>query len=100
MPYLQALGVNVIYLNPIFKARSNHRYDTGDYEQIDPLLGTEQDLAELCSAADRLGIRLILTVSSAIPALTAAISIFAIVIRRRERPSRQRSGIFALEQLV
>lgn len=60
LPYLQALGINVIYLNPIFKARSNHRYDTGDYEQIDPLLGTEQDLAELCSAADRLGIRLIL----------------------------------------
>lgn len=60
LPYLQELGVNVIYLNPIFKARSNHRYDTGDYEQIDPLLGTEQDLAELCGAADRLGIRLIL----------------------------------------
>ena len=38
--YLESLGVTCIYLNPIFSARSNHRYDTGDYMKIDPMLGT------------------------------------------------------------
>ena len=39
LPYLKSLGVTHIYLNPIFKAYSNHRYDTGDYLTVDPLLG-------------------------------------------------------------
>lgn len=57
---LASLGTGVIYLNPIFRARSNHRYDTGDYEQIDPLLGSEEDFSRLCrEAADR-GIRVML----------------------------------------
>ena len=60
LPYLKELGVDVIYLNPIFKARSNHRYDTGDYEQIDPMLGTQSDLEQLCEEAKKLGIRLML----------------------------------------
>ena len=37
------MGVTAIYLNPIFEAQSNHRYDTGDYLKIDPMLGTEED---------------------------------------------------------
>ena len=37
--YLNDLGVNCLYLNPIFKASTNHRYDTIDYYQIDPILG-------------------------------------------------------------
>lgn len=57
---LAALGTGVIYLNPIFKARSNHRYDTGDYEQIDPLLGTEEDFRRLCREAAARGIRIML----------------------------------------
>ena len=60
LPYLQSLGVTCIYLNPIFEAASNHRYDTGDYEKIDPLLGSEADLRELCAQAHACGIRVIL----------------------------------------
>lgn len=60
LPYLKELGITIIYLNPIFKARSNHRYDTGDYLQIDPLLGTEEDFKRLCDEAFTLGIRIIL----------------------------------------
>ena len=58
--YLKSLGVGYIYLNPIFEAASNHRYDTADYEKIDPLLGKEADFSHLCSAAASYGIRIIL----------------------------------------
>ena len=60
LPYLKTLGVTAIYLNPIFEATSNHRYDTSDYMKIDPFLGTEEDFASLVTAAKSLGIRLIL----------------------------------------
>lgn len=60
LPYLQELGVEVLYLNPVFKAESNHRYDTGDYEAIDPLLGTEEDFTALCEEAEKLRIRVLL----------------------------------------
>ncbi len=60
LDYLKSLGVTVIYLNPIFKAYSNHRYDTGDYMQFDELLGTEADFEELVSKANFLGIKIIL----------------------------------------
>ena len=59
--YLANLGVTCIYLNPIFEANSNHRYDTADYEKIDPLLGTENDLKSLCKTArEQYGISIIL----------------------------------------
>ena len=60
LPYLQRLGVTCIYLNPIFEAHSNHRYDTADYQRIDPLLGTEQDFCELAETARTYGIRVLL----------------------------------------
>lgn len=60
LPYISSLGVNVIYLNPIFKAYSNHRYDTGDYMQIDPLLGDINDFKELVDKAHELGIKIVL----------------------------------------
>ncbi len=60
LPYLQSLGVNIIYLNPIFKAYSNHRYDTADYMQVDPLLGTNEDFKIFCDEAHKLGMRVIL----------------------------------------
>lgn len=60
LPYLADLGITVIYLNPIFLAHSNHRYNAADYMQIDPLLGTKADLTTLCSNAKELGIRIIL----------------------------------------
>ena len=60
LPYLKSLGVSCLYLNPIFHARSNHRYDTGNYEEIDPFLGTAADFTRLCAAAKEEGIRIIL----------------------------------------
>ena len=60
LPYLEELGITAIYLNPIFKAYSNHKYDTGNYEEIDPMFGDEETFKELCSEAKKRGIRIIL----------------------------------------
>lgn len=60
LPYLQELGVSCIYLNPIFEAHSNHRYNTADYLNIDPMLGTEEDLVSLINAAREYGIGVVL----------------------------------------
>lgn len=58
--YLHALGVEILYLNPIFMAWSTHRYDTYDYRRIDPMLGTEDDFAALCREAHELGMKIVL----------------------------------------
>ena len=58
--YLKKLGINVIYINPIFSSVSSHRYDTTDYRKIDPILGTEGDFAELCKTAKANGMHVIL----------------------------------------
>ena len=60
LDYLKELGVTAIYFNPIFRARSNHKYDTGDYETIDPSFGTREDFEALCDRARALGIRILL----------------------------------------
>lgn len=60
LPYIASLGVEGIYLNPIFEAHSNHRYNTADYRTVDPLLGTNEDFTALCDAAHQLDIRIIL----------------------------------------
>lgn len=60
LPFLKGLGVTCIYLNPIFLAHSNHRYNTADYSKIDPLLGTETDFKNLCYFAKKFGISIIL----------------------------------------
>ena len=60
LPYLKDLGVSCIYLNPIFEAHSNHRYNTADYLKIDPLLGNEKDLENLVKSAKKQGIEIIL----------------------------------------
>lgn len=60
LDYLESLYVRTIYLNPIFQAYSNHRYDTGDYKRIDPLLGCEKDFRELCAQAAKRGMRIVL----------------------------------------
>ena len=60
LPELQALGVTVLYLNPITECASNHRYDTGNYENVDPILGSNEDFSALCEAARTLGIRVML----------------------------------------
>jgi len=60
MDYIASLGVTILYLNPISKSFSSHRYDTGDYKTPDPMLGTEADFKTLCDAAHARGIRVIL----------------------------------------
>ncbi len=60
LDYLVDLGVGTIYLNPIFKANSNHKYDTGNYMEIDPSFGTNEDFSLLCEKAKEYGIRIIL----------------------------------------
>lgn len=60
LDYLEELGVGIIYLSPIFKAYSNHRYDTGDYLKVDELLGTEDDFKRLLVAAHEKGMKVIL----------------------------------------
>ncbi len=58
--YLLDLGINAIYLNPIFQATSNHRYNTLDYFKIDPKLGDMGDFKALLDLAHRNGVRIIL----------------------------------------
>lgn len=60
LPYLSELGVTCIYLNPIFESHENHRYNTANYMNADPLLGTNEDFAELCREAEKYGISVIL----------------------------------------
>ena len=60
LDYIASLGVNAIYLCPIFKSNSNHRYHTVDYFEIDPVLGTLRDFDKLVKKAHKLGLRVIL----------------------------------------
>ena len=60
MDYIASLGVTILYLNPISKSFSSHRYDTGDYKTPDPMLGTVEDFRALCDAAHSRGIKVIL----------------------------------------
>lgn len=60
LDHLEALGVTLLYLNPIFEGPENHRYGTGDYFNIDPWLGQEVDFTALCKACESRGIRVIL----------------------------------------
>ena len=60
LPYLSGLGITCIYLNPIFEAHSNHRYNTSDYLTVDPILGSNVDFIRLASEAKNYGIRIIL----------------------------------------
>lgn len=60
LDYIEALGINALYLNPIFSSASNHRYHTFDYYQVDPLLGGNEALRELIDEAHARGIRIVL----------------------------------------
>jgi len=60
LDYIASLGTTIIYLNPISKSFSSHRYDTGDYKTPDPMLGTEADFKALCDAAHERGLKIIL----------------------------------------
>ena len=60
LPYLKELGVTLLYLNPVFESASNHRYNTGDYYRIDPILGDAETFRRLTAEAKEAGIRIIL----------------------------------------
>ncbi|MBE6676015.1 MAG: glycoside hydrolase family 13 protein [Ruminococcaceae bacterium] len=60
LDYLESLGVKVIYLSPIFKAYSNHKYDTGDYEHVDPMFGGDDAFKHLLAQARKKGMRVVL----------------------------------------
>lgn len=60
MDYFDSLNVTILYINPIFYAKSNHRYDTLDYLKIDPFLGNEEDFYELCKVAHEHGKKVII----------------------------------------
>ncbi len=60
LPYLKDLGITGIYLTPIFKSNTHHKYNTADYMTVDPDLGTEEDLIALVERAHSLGIRVML----------------------------------------
>ena len=62
LDYLIDLGVNALYLNPIFTAYSNHRYDVVDYDNVDPHLGGNEALASLRRATAERGMRFILDI--------------------------------------
>ncbi len=58
--YFKSLHIETIYLNPIFEARSNHRYDTADYLNADPMLGGNEAFSRLVDTLHAAGIRVIL----------------------------------------
>ena len=60
MDYIASFGTDILYLNPISKSFSSHRYDTGDYMTPDPMLGTAEDFQAMCDAAHARGIRVVL----------------------------------------
>lgn len=60
LEYLKELGINVIYLNPVFESPSNHKYDTADYKNIDPMFGGNEAFEALCRKAADMGIAIIL----------------------------------------
>ena len=60
LPYLEKLGITALYLTPIFKARSNHKYDTNDYLTIDPSFGTKQLFRHFIDVAHSKGMRIVL----------------------------------------
>ncbi len=60
LDYIKSLGVSCIYLSPIFKSSSNHRYDTGDYLEIDELFGDEEQFATLIKETKARGMHIML----------------------------------------
>ncbi len=60
LDHLQALGVSVLYLNPIYFAPSNHKYNPRDHRQVDPAFGGDEALTRLCAALEERGMRVVL----------------------------------------
>jgi len=62
LDYIKSLGASIIQLSPIFKSSSCHKYDTGNYELVDEMFGTNDEFRELCEVAECKGIKIILDV--------------------------------------
>lgn len=60
LDHIKKLGIEIIYMTPIFRSDSTHKYDTIDYYEIDPSFGTKEDLRELVERAHSMGIRVVL----------------------------------------
>lgn len=60
LDYLQTLGITAIYLTPVFRSPSNHKYDTVDYFHVDEMFGSNADLKELADEVHRRGMKLVL----------------------------------------
>lgn len=60
LDYIESLGVEILYLSPIVRSQSNHRYDAGDYMEVDPYCGSNDDLKRLCDEAHKRGMYVIL----------------------------------------
>ena len=60
LDYIKSLGVDIIYLSPIVWSQSNHRYDTSDYDNVDPYVGCNDDLKILCDKVHEKGMKIIL----------------------------------------
>lgn len=59
LDYIRALGANTLYMTPVFRAASNHKYDTADYRNIDPHFGSNEDYIRLTREAAKRGMRVI-----------------------------------------
>lgn len=62
LDYLKSLGVTIIYFNPIFEAKSTHKYDAADYRKIDPHFGTNEEFIAFVKEAHAKGIKIILDI--------------------------------------
>lgn len=60
LDYIESLGVSILYISPPVYSQSNHRYDTSEYEKIDPYAGTNEDLKILCEEAHKRGMKVVL----------------------------------------
>jgi glycosidase len=60
LDHIQSLGVDVVYLNPVFAAFSNHKYDADNFYEVDPQYGTNEELKALCDDIHRRGMKLML----------------------------------------
>ena len=60
LDYIQSLGASIVYLSPIVHSQSNHRYDSADYENVDPYVGNNEDLKLLCQEAHKRGMKIVL----------------------------------------
>jgi len=60
LDHIREIGCNAIYLTPVFKSVSNHKYDISDYYEIDPQFGSREDLHELVDSAHKKGMHIVL----------------------------------------